>query len=149
MKKMSQLSSYTILTGNFNLREMSNKMNFSEYFLRASLESIMLMTIFRNVQERKIEREDQNRWESRHDIIGLKNLLGSCRQGEGAPDNVEHVERPDSISWKCDTQQDAPCPSGAPCPSCFPPGLLSRSGKSLFRRRNPWKHFFYRPFSSK
>lgn len=58
------------------------------------------------------------------------NLSGSCHQGEGAPDNVEHVERPDSISWKCNTQQDAPRPRGAPCPSRFQPCLLSRSGKS-------------------
>lgn len=68
-------------------------------------------------------------------------LLGSCRQGEGAPDNVEHVERPDSISWECDTQQDAPRPRGAPCPSCFHPCLLSRSGKSR-SRNNPLKQFF-------
>lgn len=62
------------------------------------------------------------------------NLSGSCRQGEGAPDNVEHVKRPNSISWKRDTQQDAPRPRGAPCPSCFHPCLLSRSGKSRSRR---------------
>lgn len=63
-------------------------------------------------------------------IIGIDDLSGSCRQGEGAADNVEHVERPDSISWECDTQQDAPRPRGAPCPSRFHPCLLSRSGKS-------------------
>lgn len=77
------------------------------------------------------------------------NLSGSCRQGEGTPDNVEHVKRPNSISWKRDTQQDAPRPRGAPCPSCFHPCLLSRSGKS-WSRRTPWDWFFlYRPFSSK
>lgn len=69
-------------------------------------------------------------------------LLGSCRQGEGAADYVEHVERPDSISWECDTQQDAPRPRGAPCPSCFHPCLLSRSGKSR-SRRTPWNEFFF------
>lgn len=57
------------------------------------------------------------------------NLSGSCRQGESAPDNVKHVKRPNSISWKRDTQQDAPH-GRDPCPSCFHPCLLSRSGKS-------------------
>lgn len=69
-------------------------------------------------------------------------LLGSCRQGEGAADYVEHVERPDSISWECDTQQDAPRPRGAPCPSCFHPCLLSRSGKSR-SRSTPWNKLFF------
>lgn len=68
------------------------------------------------------------------------NLSGSCRQGEGTPDNVEHVKRPNSISWKRDTQQDAPRPRGAPCPSCFHPCVLSRSGKS-WSRRTPWDIF--------
>lgn len=73
------------------------------------------------------------------------NLSGSCRQGEGAPDNVEHVKRPNSISWKRDTQQDAPRPRGAPCPSCFHPCLLSRSGKS-WSRRIPQEIFFCNRF---
>lgn len=67
------------------------------------------------------------------------NLSGSCRQGEGAPDNVKHVKRPNSISWKRDTQQDAPH-GRDPCPSCFHPCLLSRSGKS-WSRRTPWDIF--------
>lgn len=106
-------------------------------------------------------RQRLENWEKELDVIdnvtllrpGLygnrsENLSGSCRQGEGAPDNVEHVERPDSISWKCDTQQDAPRPRGAPCPSCFHPCVLSRSGKSWSRRRNPLRHFFfYRHYS--
>lgn len=75
------------------------------------------------------------------------NLSGSCRQGESAPDNVEHVKRPNSISWKRDTQQDAPRPRGAPCPSCFHPCLLSRSGKS-WSRRTPWNFIYFFFFSS-
>lgn len=54
---------------------------------------------------------------------------GSRCKGEGATYNVKHVKCTDIISWKCDTQQDAPCPDGDPCLTRFHPRLLSRSGK--------------------
>lgn len=56
--------------------------------------------------------------------------VGPRGQGEGTPDNVEHVLGADRIGRQCDAQQDAPRSGRALSPSRFHPRLLSWSGKS-------------------
>lgn len=58
---------------------------------------------------------------------------GPRGEGEGAPDNVEHVLGPDSLGRQRDTQQDAPRPGRAPSPPRVHTRLLFRSGKSYMQ----------------